>query len=79
MMRNNRTANSARGHPFRVANQLVALDDVIAGVKFRRWDAMSSDYQFPRSDSIVVVRDYHCRLPLHVPPQSPPIPFRIKI
>ena len=46
MMRNNRTANSARGHPFRVANQLVALDDVIAGVKFQRWLAMSSDYQF---------------------------------
>src|SRR5260370_42448034 len=46
VMRNNRTANFSRGYPFRVANQPVALDDVIAGVKFRRWNAMSSDYQF---------------------------------
>ena len=46
MMRNNRTANFARGYPFRVANQPVGLDDVIAGVKFQRWLAMSSDYQF---------------------------------
>ena len=52
MMRNNRTANFARGDLFRVANQPVALNDVIAGLKFRRWNAMSSDYQFPRSDSM---------------------------
>src|SRR5438477_7219990 len=46
LMSNNPTADFARGYSFRVANQPVALDDVIARVKFRRWNAMSSDYQF---------------------------------